>query len=219
MYDKAKLTALMVLAGLLCLCKNPFLPPTGVPVNDIQLRETPAGVIKQLEIAYEQKRIDLFTELLLQNFRFYIEPETEEILSRPYVSADDSLRNNLSLYPYIAISNVQRFHFWGFASEKKSHEKLFREAETIIFVNSLSPDEPRYFVDTLYNADSTVMSLDTIRAEVVVPTGGRFEISVPEIRPEPFDVDVGTQVFYMIPDPADKKLWVILKWFDLGQGY
>ena len=67
---------LVVIIGVFCLCRNPFFPETGPPVDQRspQQRSTPQGVVDQLIESYESRRIDMFEELQPTDgsFQFFI---------------------------------------------------------------------------------------------------------------------------------------------------
>jgi hypothetical protein len=179
---------LFALAVCLMACDNPFFPPTGNLSSGY--RQTPAGVIKQLFTAYENRNISLFRDLFpsTKDFRFYVSPSFVQLYQqKAYANPPDTIGG----IPY---------YYWKFDDEIRSHEKMFRSATQISF-------SPRPTVNTI--------AQDSLTAEVHISSGGVMNITANggEIN---VDVDMGEQKFLLIKDPSDPNLWVISRWFDLG---
>ncbi len=212
-----KIIILLLLIALFFSCDNPFFVPTGEPVITSGFRATPRGVIRQLSTAYEHKRLDLFTDLLIESqFRFYIAPNSADSLIgvRSYVKLDTSLSAKMENFPEIRLNTRHnKYYYWGYDKERLSHQNLFSRAERINFFPQLEATKVTFITDSVFT-DSLKNDyvVDTILAEVVAERA-RLEISAPQIQ---VTFDIGKQVFYMIKDPADPSLWAIVKWFDLG---
>ncbi len=196
-------------------CNSPFFPATGKPKVETQFRRSPAGVIRQLETAYEHRRIDLFTDLFYpDSFRFYIASSFDPQNSKPRL--DSSLLNATGQYPYIhRYYSWRKFEYWGFNSERRSHEALFSKAVRLDFTTGLNISSTTFLLDTIRDSSSgAIVRIDTTRAETVLEDGALLQVEAPQFRG---DVTIGVQVFYMIRDPRNPALWVIYKWFDLAR--
>jgi hypothetical protein len=183
-------------------CKNPFLPKTGEPVEELlsDLRATPQGLLDQLIQSYESQQIELFTDLLPKDgsFRFFISPDYFNDYSTRYQQMREPRDPRLLL-----LEGSDFFYYWSQENEIENHEKLFSQAYSIEFKDKPALESVRKFVD---NNDSM--------AELLV-TGGRLEIGKPVGSIiEIYTTTVDKQVF-LIKKNADK-LWVILKWYDFS---
>jgi hypothetical protein len=198
---------ILLFAGLLAVsCRNPFFPPVGVPDISPPLRSTPGGVINQLIKAYEQKRIDLFEDLLPKEktFRFYVSPRFETYYKiRPYGTIEPEPRDTLLLYT----TESSTYYYWGHDQELQSHTKLFNRAESITFKvkPSVSPGKFRYFVND---------SGDTTNVELLMEDGEiTIMVNISGFTDE-YPIRIDKQVFFLERDA--KNLWVVRKWYDFG---
>lgn len=199
---------LLLLFFLIVLsCENPFLPDTGFPLivpnqpNDPNPRLTPAGVISQLFQSYETKRIELFTDLLSKDFKFYISSGFD----RTKMSYSGKLLSEKpDTFMYFVNTNGL-YDYWGYNAEVSSTTKLFTNAEMI----EISPGHE----STVHYEFNT--SGDTIYAEVKV-NNFTFELSRYESGNNlvTYSLDNQPQIFLLERDKDS--LWVIKKWFDLG---
>jgi hypothetical protein len=211
---------LVVVLVLLC-CENPFLPATGTPRESGKLRTTPLGAIAQLKTAYEKKSIGLFQDLFARDksFRFYIAPSLVSEFGG-IVAAEEIDTQCTGVAPGI-------YHYWGYDREMRIHRHMFSQVRQIDFVVPpyLLPEEYLDYhvevsVDTV-GVDTTGDSVsyriekgyDTLMVEVPMDQGV-MEFVMEDGSKE--EVGIGRQLFCLIPDPEDSTLWVIDKWFDLG---
>jgi hypothetical protein len=197
----------VAIACLFCLCRNPFFPDIGLPDKSPPLRKTPAGVITQLINSYEQRRLDLFEDLLpaAGTFRFYVSPSFQSAYvneAKFYVNPPESSRDTLLQY----IGNAAYYYYWTQEVELSSHKSLFAQAQSIVCENKPLVSTIRYIVND---------TGDTVNAEVVIEGGeidAVFDMGGGTSDEEIIEID--KQVFLLERD-ADK-LWVIRKWYDFG---
>lgn len=191
----------------LCTCRNPFFPPTGVPVEAKGARELAKEVIEKLMTSYDTKNLNLFTSLFeVSEFKFYVPPGfNDSAIVKQHVALDSSL--DKTNYPYIFdYYNDVTFYYWGFDKEKRSHEKMFGSATTINFTKRMQIED---ITPTKINYDTS----DTTEIEVVISGGARVEIvALPYFKGA---INIKKQVFYI---RIDKKTGTkkIIKWFDLN---
>lgn len=188
---------------LLTVCRNPLLPPTGVPVNQSTEapRATPQGVIDQLIDAYENRQIDLYIDLFPKDgsFRFFVAPS---FVGDYKARAKDFYEQGDSLLQFVSRSEL--YYYWTQDKEVQGCTRLFTQAASIEFTEKPVLASVRKFID---NGDSV--------AEVLM-TGGLLDIgqytdfNVITIYP----VEIERQVFKLEKD--ERNLWVISKWYDLG---
>lgn len=213
-----------IVAGLLALltCANPFFPPTGEPQRSGVLRTSPVGAIEQLKTAYEKKSFRLFQDLFAgdKSFRFYVAPSLVDEFGSGIVTAEKIDTQCTIVTPGV-------YYYWGYDSEMRVHRNMFSQARQIAFVvppPPLSESALTYHIDVsedTLGVDSTgdsptyriVRTHDTTRVEVPLE-GGVIELVLEDGTRE--EVGIGQQVFCVVPDPRNPTLWVIDKWFDLG---
>jgi hypothetical protein len=198
---------LLAVTCLLVTCRNPFFPLTGLPDSAPELRATPDGVIDQLVKSYEQRRIDLFEELLPASgtFRFYVSPtfwNAYQSEAKYYVNPPEP-RDTLLQY----IGAFSYYYYWTQDVERQSHKRLFAQALSIRFTNcTVNPGDFRYTIDA---------QGDTTNVEVLMTDGNiamTFDMGGGTTQDETVWID--KQVFFLERD-ADN-LWVIRKWYDFG---
>jgi hypothetical protein len=198
-------------------CFNPFAPPTGIPEIDSSQRRTPEGVIRQLVNSYEGMRYDIYCDLFGSgvSFKYYV----------PQTAVDGMELNNLrsiatlemidTTIPFIDSGSF--YYFSTFTAEREIHYNLF-QADRILFIEPLSPDSIVYTIKpgTADSSDSlvfdTVAAMVRTRTSILEITAGLLEQQTGN-RTE--DFDIGRQVFYLVRDPDNNKLWIIEKWFEL----
>ena len=193
---------------LILSCDTLFLPSAGSPEEGPAIRSTPRGTIEQLFRAYENKRIDLFTELLPKNgtFRFFISPDyTADYTAMPNTDAIIA-RVEEPEYEYVRAGT---YYFWDHESELAKHRRLFRMAGAIEFTEYPLIDERDFRYRESGNGDTTVE---------VRMMGGELCISARDtLYCTPKDRQV--QVFLLereVDRRTGNKLWVIRDWFDLN---
>jgi hypothetical protein len=217
------LTGIRTALKFLCIiilvvnCKNPFFPRTGLP-NDSS-RSTPENVIRQLKKAYENRRIDLFEDLLysIEDFRFYIE-QTIALDSLKNINRDQSekivIDKDLN-EDFIAYDEL--YVYLTYSEEMNIHRNLFREAEQITF-SSFEPYTVEYFPTQIIKGDSVVS--DTLEA---VAYTDETEITISSLKlaeiygEKTHLFPVGKQVFFMKKDPDG--LWKIIYWFERHRSF
>jgi hypothetical protein len=202
------------LVGCFFTCGSPFFPDTGTPVAGPELRATPEGTVRQLVQSYENRRFDLFEELLYspEDFRFYVELDPLVYSGLTKISTDRTEKVDLD-NDYILDGE---YVYLTYSEETAIHRKLFLQATDITFEKRLevltveypTPQrEPSLFTDSANTAIAMVRTDDAsirISAELLKQT-----------YPEGWYVfPVGPQVFYLKKDAEG--LWRILLWFELA---
>ena len=200
MYKSKLLFAVLFL--MLISCDNPFFPDTGLPLKVSNHRLTPSGVISQLFQSYETRRIELFTDVLSKEFRFYI---ASGIDRKKMIYSDTLLSEKPDTFMLFVDKN-KIYYSWGYGVEVSSTKKLFTTAEMIEIPSRPAISDIKYIVNS---------SGDTVFAEVKV-TDVTFKVSQYENINSlvTYSLENQPQVFLMERD--QNKLWVIKKWFDLG---
>lgn len=192
----------MLLLCLLVQCRNPFVPPTGEPIQFpvTGQRSTPQGLLDQLIESYELMRIDLFKDLLPTDgsYRFFVAPDflTEYQLRSEQLSEVRDARLQF-------IGKSDYWYYWTQKEEVERHTLLFSRVTNIKFDIKPGLGTVREFVD---GGDSL--------AELLI-SGGHFTISI--VSPDTtnnYPVDVGKQVFLIQKDQNHR--WVIRKWYDFS---
>jgi hypothetical protein len=233
----ARVAALCALAAV--ACDNPFFPPTGTPSATVKLRDTPQGVIDQLIISYESRRIDLFNDLLSPSggYKFYVAKsyQTEYVQGGNHAHLLDVIDS--ARYHFVPRGD---YYYWGYNEEIEKHKRIFSIIHSMRFDPRpvYKPDCAPGDTETcfVYTIEETVETLtvktetgqrtvinevfDTVAVEVPL-IGGKLDITGRDPSTQydfSYQVDLGMQVFYLVRDPADSLLWVIDKWFDLGGG-
>jgi hypothetical protein len=201
-------TTAIFAAALLTLtlsCDTLLLPQTGFPEQGPNPRSTPSGTIEHLFRAYEDKRIDLFTELLPKNgtYRFFIRPDYSDEYAATHSTDAIIAQIEESQYKYV---RPDRYRYWGHESELAKHRRLFSMADAIEFTEYPITDER----DFAYNSDSTQVEVRTTGGEMCISVQGTVYCTQKENQ---------SQVF-LLEREADRKtgdkLWVIKDWFDLN---
>jgi len=195
-----------------CACLNPFFPPTGDPLNSSVGRSNPAGVIQQLYQAYETRQLNLYADLFSpkKDFKFYVAPVFEQDYIQTHSNAYVENIDSSFEYAYYHVLDKQAY-YWTYDEELYHHSKMFAEVTSIYFTQNpqaVDTSTIRYFKGP-----------DSIDYAEVIVRGGQMALVVPTPADGVADeylLDIGTQVFYLEHDPANKNLWVIAKWFDLG---
>jgi len=187
-------------------CENPFFPPvpeTSRPLEVVDQRKSPIGVIKLLIKAYEYRNIGLYTSLLTSDFRFYVESGF----------ANEDRINNKTLFPelnpYPALKNIDpgTYYYWTYAAEVSKTKALFSNTSSIE-VDQYGIDAPNY-IDSIPN-DSLFAEVKVVDLMLDITTNSGAEI---KIKNEP-------QIFVLrkVKSPSDSlsKIWMISRWYDLG---
>jgi len=191
-------------------CDSLLLPPTGFPEDGPNPRSTPAGTIEYLFRAYEDKRIDLFTELLPKNgtYRFFISPDYSDAYAAAHSTDAIIARIEEGQYAYVKPGN---YYYWGHESELAKHRRLFSMADAIEFPERPIVDERNfsYRIDESGN-DTTHVEVRTSAGELCI--GFRDTLYCTQKEGQ-------SQVFLLERETDRKtgdKLWVIKDWFDLN---
>jgi hypothetical protein len=208
-HTAARVFAAAALLTLLLSCDTLFLPPTGFPEEGPNPRSTPMGAVEYLFRAYEDKRIDLFTELLPKNgtYRFFISPDYSDAYAATHSTDAIIARIDEAQYAYVKPGS---YHYWGHESELAKHRRLFGMADEIGFAEYPIVDERdfRFRVDD--NNDTTHVEVRTTAGELCISFRDTLYCTQKEGQ---------TQVF-LLEREADRKtgdkLWVIKDWFDLN---
>ena len=186
---------------LVIACRNPFLPPTGVPFDDTgPLRATPQGVITQLVDAYENRQIDLYQDLFPTDgsFKFYVAPAFVEDYKSRYTEPSEPGDSLMQFVPQ------GRYYYWTQEVEIANTKRLFTGALSIEFSTKPSIQNLRRFV---VDGDSLA---EMNMGEGILKIGVYYNISTIQIYP----VHVTDQIFLLAKD--EKGLWVIRKWYDFS---
>jgi len=199
------ITGALVLTAL--SCGSLFLPPVGLPEETPNSRATPKGTIELLFRAYENRRIDLFTELLPQNksFRFFISPE----YSLEYAASNANatiLPINESQYHYVRAGN---YYFWGHDSELTKHRKLFDQAEEIEFTERPYIDDKDFRYRVNEHNDTTHVEVKMTLGKLCIGFRGTDYCTEKNGQMQIFLLEKETD------RTSGEKLWVIRDWFDL----
>jgi hypothetical protein len=181
-------------------CENPFFPPvpeTSRPLEVVDQRQSPIGVINLLIKAYEYRNIGLYTSLLTNDFRFYVASgfdQTDRKYKGPLISEKpDTFIVNIT-------DKSRSFLFWDSVAEVYSTRNMFNQTISIE-IDEYQIDAPIYHCDSLY-AEVVVSKL---LLDITVNNGFEFKIVN-----EP-------QVFIMKRVELNGlKIWLIRKWYDLG---
>ncbi len=205
----ARAFAAAALLTLMLSCDSLFLPPTGFPEDGPDPRSTPAGTIEHLFRAYEDKRIDLFTELLPKNgtYRFFISPDYSDAYAATHSTDAVIAQIEEGQYAYVPPGS---YRYWGHESELAKHRRLFSMADAIEFTEYPIVNERdfRYSIDE--NNDTTHVEVRTTAGELCI--GFRDTLYCTQKEGQ-------SQVFLLERETDRKtgdKLWVIKDWFDLN---
>lgn len=195
--------SLLFFALLLFLvsCENSFFPPvpeTSRPLEVVDQRKSPIGVINLLIKAYEYRNIGLYTSLLTNDFRFYVASGFDQMVERNFKGELTSDK------PDTFIQNIRdkskTFFFWDSVAEVSSTRKMFDQTISIE-IDGYQIDAPIYHCDSLY-AEVRVSGL---MLDIMVRNGFEYKI-----ENEP-------QIFILKRvDLNGAKIWLIWKWYDLG---
>jgi hypothetical protein len=210
----AELAAAGVLAAaalltLILSCDILLLPPTGFPEDGPNPRSTPTGTIEYLFRAYEDKRIDLFTELLPKNgtYRFFISPDYSDAYAATHSTDAIIARIEEGQYAYVTPGS---YYYWGHESELAKHRRLFSMADAIEFTEYPIVNEHnfRYRIDE--NNDTTHVEVRTTAGELCIGFRDTLYCTQKE----------GQSQIFLLERETDRKtgdkLWVIKDWFDLN---
>ncbi|MBN1760439.1 MAG: hypothetical protein JW863_19075 [Chitinispirillaceae bacterium] len=184
-------------------CRNPFFPPTGIPVNlDVELpRSTPQGIINQLIDAYENRQIDLYEDLFPSDgsFKFFVAP----LFADAYKNRPGALSEpGDSLLQFVSQSEL--YYYWTQETEIESSTRLFVQAASIEFIKKPYIESIRKFVT---EGDSAA-ELRVGGGELTI---GQYQDVSTVIL---YTVYITNQIFLLGKD--DKGLWVIRKWYDFS---
>lgn len=193
---------------LLISCDLLLFPQTGLPEKALSLRATPQGTIEQLIRAYEDRRIDLFTDLLPDNktFRFFVSPD----YSAAYVASrgpDAMIERVDSQYQYVKAGS---YYYWGHETEIAKHRNLFSMAEDIEFTEQpiIDPKDFRYTIDE--QGETTHVEVKMTSGELCIGLSHEIFCTDKEGQMQVFLLERENDRF------SDEKLWVIREWFDLN---
>jgi hypothetical protein len=106
-----------------------------------------------------------------------------------------------------------------------AHRRLFSNVDDITFTV-----QPYFRNSSVYKvgAETDTLSVDTVGGVAVAEVVTTYDTTNVEITmrsgrmmvyidgAEPIEAWLGEQVFYLDRDPEDPSLWVIDKWFDMG---
>jgi hypothetical protein len=198
------------LAALIAFsCDTIFLPPVGTPEDGPSIRSTPRGTIEQLFRAYEDKRIDLFTELLPKNgtYRFFISPDYSDAYAATHSTEAIIARVEEGEYAFVRAGS---YYYWGHERELAKHRRLFRMADVIEFTEYpiINERDFRYRIDP--NGDTTHVELRAMAGELCIGFRDTLYCTQKEVQ---------MQVFLLereVDRRTGNKLWVIKDWFDLN---
>ena len=197
-------------------CYNPFFPKTITPPHEENLLSTPEGVIKQLQISYETKHLDLFKQLIYSDslFRFYIQ---HNIYKKQNLKTIDKINRTVTL-DTLELDNtkIPQTEYWYLTSTQEIdiHKKLFNRDNEIEFLKGLQIKDKELKLDSSNNRNEPD-SLYILSIEKPV-----IQISSPVIyeaygtRSKSFDVGEQTFVVKKAKINGDE-LWKILYWFEL----
>jgi hypothetical protein len=179
-------------------CDNPFLPArpdTDRPIELVDPRQSPNGVINQLIKAYEYRNIGLYTSLLAGDFRFYVASgfDKTQYKGQIYSAKPDTFMDY--------VTDMSRdFFYWDSIAEVNSTRNMFDQTISIE-VDQYQIDAPRYHCDSLY----AEVQVSNLLLDITIDIGFEYKIVN---QPQIF-------VLKRI-DRNGSKIWVIWKWYDLG---
>ncbi|MBD3346747.1 MAG: hypothetical protein GF401_16955 [Chitinivibrionales bacterium] len=216
-------------AALFLSCNNPFFPPLGTSRESGIRRNTPEGLLDQLENAYTTQRIALFEDLFSDSlgFKYYVPHSVISSLEKLGTRATYAIMGEVFTF----IDSGDAYEYITYTDEIAIHRNLFRNADEIIFSPGLTIDSVAYTLklkdaDTLYSRDSSgaidsstfdiIATYDTVQAEVRTLDGAKISVHADELRGT-VEFDIGEQVFVLQRDPSDNSLWVVAKWFELPE--
>jgi hypothetical protein len=199
---------------LLLSCDNIFFPSTGKPLSGGTLRSTPQGILQQLILAYQNQRIDLYSDLFStsKDFRFYVSPSfaseynNGQPNSKPLEIID-------TMYEYIIQHGISSCNYWTYNEEIQIHTNLFTKSSSITFAPQPSILQIRYMTNN--NGDTTNVEVVIKDGEIDIFSEIYYD-SENNRYEDKYVINIDTQVFYLERDPNNNRLWVIQKWFDLG---
>ncbi|MGD9199971.1 MAG: hypothetical protein PVI26_00270 [Chitinispirillia bacterium] len=174
---------------------------------------TPEGVIKQLQISYENKQLDLFKELIYSDshFRFYIQ---HNIYKKQNLKTIDKINRTVTLE--LDYAKIPKTEYWYLTSTQEIdlHKKLFNRDNEIEFLKGLQIKDKELKLDSS-NSRNEPDSLFILSIEKPV-----IQISSPVIYEEfgtrSKSFDVGEQTFVLKKTKVNgDELWKILYWFEL----
>jgi hypothetical protein len=198
----------LVAGSLLCACRNPFFPVTGIPDKGNSLRATPEGVLQQLVQAYEQKDINLYMDLfpLQKTFQFYVSPKfVPTYQSRSYSSAYPPEPRYTLLH---FIGEYSYYYYWGQDREVASHRNLFNKVDLIQFQPQPNIRDIRYIVSLVNGKpDTTNVEMEVTDGEIII------DVTAGSLIDE-YTIYIDRQVFFLERDAS--RLWLIRKWYDFG---
>jgi hypothetical protein len=190
-------------------CDTLFLPPTGFPEEGPNLRSTPKGTIEHLFRAYEDKRIDLFTELLPKNgtYRFFISPDYSDAYAATHSTDAIIARVEESEYAYVRAGS---YYYWGHESEIAKHRRLFSMADAIEFTEYPIIDERDFRYRVNEDGDTTHVEVRMTAGELCIGFRDTLYCTQKE----------GQMQVFLLEKEVDRRtgdrLWVIRDWFDLN---
>jgi hypothetical protein len=205
--------ALVILCLLLLSCDNIFFPNTGTPLPGGTLRSTPQGVVQQLILAYTNQRIDLYSDLFspAKDFRFYV---SQSFASEYNNGKPDSkpLENIDTMYQYIVQQGLSSCNYWTYSDEIQIHTKLFSQMSQITFTSQPNIYQIRY----MRNSSGDTTNIEVVMTDGVIDMYSLVYYEGSDRFSDHYTINIEKQVFYLERDPADNRLWVIQKWFDLS---
>lgn len=182
-------------------CDNPFLPPRPVtdrPIELIDLRHSPGGVIHQLIKAYEYRNIDLYTSLLASDFRFYVSSGFDKT-EKKYTGSLEPEKPD-TFMDYHMIDKASDYLYWNLRAEVNSTQNMF--------------DRTRSIEIDLYQIDAPIYHCDSLYAEVVVSS---LSLEIITVAGYEYNIVNQPQVFVLKRSELNGlKIWLIWKWYDLG---
>jgi hypothetical protein len=199
-------------------CFNPFAPATGEPDINSFRRATPDGVLQQLVESYQGLRFDLFCDLFGdgKSFKYYVPQSNVDEMDLSNIKAVATLEMIDTSIPFVDSGSF--YYYSTFAEEREIHNKLF-QAISINFYQPLVSDSIAYTIipDSTFSSSDSIMHFDTVAAVVRTRQSG-LKISDTLFEQESENTEeftLGKQVFCMVRDPGNQKLWIIVKWFEL----
>jgi hypothetical protein len=179
---------------------NPFFPETSLPPP---IKSSPARTVQLLKAAYEQRDIYAFEKLIYDRAEYssYTQVShdyadlTQFQLFLDKVSIDDIFMPNKFLP-----SNRDIYYYelkWG--KESQIHEKMFSQADEIVFLSPFSAGETIY---ERSGADTISAFVKTNQSQIRIKYNG-----------EEFIIDITGQIFAM---KKDDDVWKIWKWIELN---
>lgn len=185
-------TVLIIFILALIFCRNPFSPSKGAPTSSGS--DSPQTLLEDLKLAYNLRDIDLFKELLSDDFKFVFNLDTSITDLKRFVAEDIDNDGQLEYY-------------WGKDREIRSHENMFNQTKSIE-LSFIVPDSSQW---TIWldpeTGDTNGVYIEVSNIILDLTTNSDYH----------YRVDQARQKFGFIDESVDTTpKWTIGEWHDEG---